>query len=602
MVRFVQPLILTVFILGLSTNAELACDPENSLFDWPGFLLIGLAGVLSVLAWGGKAWGQQLPSLSCVGAFLVFAIWIASRAWLSPVEYLGRGDLTLLGVFAIVYALNAAMFAKASWRCWLIGVQVLVAFANVGLAIYQAKVDPGFHPLPWTGRSSATAGGLFENSAHFAGFLLVPACMLGGILVGGKPKAAARIFAALGLGLCLGGLVLAVSRTAFLAAGVGVFTLAVFAFWPARVEARHRWTAPLGVLAVALALILSAIWVIRPKSDLRSQAAEALASPRFEFQVIAWNQAQDQPIVGTGARTYEIYHRQFRPESIPAEVEEQALAGNEPLQLLAEYGWIGLVLGIACVGIHVGYGVRAIRRELAERRENGAELASGSIAWTIGAIAGLLALLVLSFFETIFHVPAVSLLAAMALGILANPAGSKFPTGRPAAAGAIQAFAVICGLLLIIFGHRYAKSDLREFEAERLAEAGELEASVDKIKEARELDPADPFLPMREAELALEIYGANLEVAADCYLESYELYPQNPRMLIALGQTLDELGRSDSATRYFEEALFRAPTYGVTRYAWANHLLKLGREAEANQALQWANEATAYRWTAEVGH
>lgn len=601
MARIVQPLILVVFVLGLATTAELACDPETSIFDWPGYLLIGLAGVLTIFHCGGKVWGQQLPSRTCVGAFLVFAIWIAARASLSPVDYFARGDLALLGAFLIVYALTAVLFTKSAKRFWLIGLQVGLAIANVGLAIYQAKVDPSFHPLPWTGRGAVTVGGLFENPAHFAAFLLVPACILGGVLVGGKPKASARILAALGLGLCLGGLVLAVSRSAFFAAGIGVFALAVFAFWPARVPIRNRWTAPLGVLAVALTLILAAIWVIKPKADLRGQIADALESPRWGFQLAAWEQAQIQPMVGTGARTYEIFHRQLRPESIPAEVEEQAFAGNDVLQLLAEYGWIGLALGLICVGVHLVHGVRSIRRELAERRVARAELASGSIAVTIGAIAGLLAILVLAFFETHLHVPAVAMLVAMAMGILANPAGALAPTGHPAAAGAIQVSAILAGALLLVFGIKFGQSDLREFEAGRLTKAGELEKSLEKIKEARELDPSDPFLPIREAELTLEIYGANLELAADDYLASYNLYPQNPRLLIALGQTLDDLGQSELATKYFEEAIFRAPSYGVTRYAWANHLFNLGRDAEGAQALRWASEATAYPWTAEVG-
>ncbi|MEM7013318.1 MAG: hypothetical protein AAF585_17745, partial [Verrucomicrobiota bacterium] len=131
---------------------------------------------------------------------------------------------------------------------------------------------------------------------------------------------------------------------------------------------------------------------------------------------------------------------------------------------------------------------------------------------------------------------------------------------------------------------------------------GDFTDSLLELQSARALDPNDPFLHIREAELALEVHGANLEVAAKAYLKSYDIHPQNPRMLIALGEVLEELDRSEEATQYFQEAVFWAPSYGITRYAYASHLLRLGRDADANVAMIWANEASVYPWTAEVDH
>ena len=158
------------------------------------------------------------------------------------------------------------------------------------------------------------------------------------------------------------------------------------------------------------------------------------------------------------------------------------------------------------------------------------------------------------------------------------------------------------GLLLLWNGHRYFQSDWREIRSDQLAETGDFSESLLEIQSARVLDPNDPFLHIREAELALEVYGANLDAAANAYFESYELHPQNPRMLIAFGEVLDELGRSDEATQYFEQAVYWAPSYGITRYAYASHLNRIGREEDANAAMIWASEATVYPWTAEVDH
>lgn len=344
MSRSSQYLIFGVLMLGLTTNAELGCN-DDSLLHWPGFLLIGMAGFLGCALWGRQVWGERLPSLTCVGSLVVFAVWIAVRGYFSPVSFLARADLALIAVAGIVYVMTSTTFASVGWRRWLVGLQLFVGFVNIGLALYQMRFDPHFHPLPWVERTNIPPSGLFENSDHFAAFLLFPACILGGFLVAGNPARRARLLAALGLGLCLGGLALAVSRTGFVAAGAGIFTLAVFAFWPARTKSPQRWLGPSAIGALGLVLALTGGWVFRdPGSplamDIRERIAGAAASPRFEFWKTALTQAELEPVVGTGSRTYEIYSRQLRSD-LPVEIPDQAFAGNESLQLLAEYGGSG---------------------------------------------------------------------------------------------------------------------------------------------------------------------------------------------------------------------------------------------------------------------
>ncbi|MEM7010057.1 MAG: O-antigen ligase family protein, partial [Verrucomicrobiota bacterium] len=474
MTRFVQPLVFVIFILGLTTNAELACSPETTPYDWPGFLLIGLAGALAIGLWGKKIWGTERPSLMCVGTFVVFGLWIAARGFVSPISYFARGDLALLGVFTVVYALCATTFASPSWRKWLIGLQLLIAVGNLGLALYQAIGDPAYHPLPWLERENLRAGGLFEDPNHFAASLLFPACILGGILIGGRQKASLRTLAALGLGLCLGGFVLAVSRSGFLAASVGIFGLAVFAFWPRRVPARNRWTAPLGVAAVALVLVLAGLWVFQSERGSNfAQMVKSHALPKLGLWEPAWKQLVAEPIVGSGARTYEVFNRQHRPESLDAAVGEHAFAENDVLQLTSEYGWVGISLALICIGVHLSNGVQSVIRDLEKRRKSGGELAGTSLALTMGAICALLSMLFLALLEAHLHVPSIAVMAAMSLAILANPTGQirdpNEPERHPAAAGIAQSAAFIAGLLLLWNGHRYFQSDWRELRSDQFA-------------------------------------------------------------------------------------------------------------------------------------
>lgn len=159
----------------------------------------------------------------------------------------------------------------------------------------------------------------------------------------------------------------------------------------------------------------------------------------------------------------------------------------------------------------------------------------------------------------------------------------------------------MAGALLLWFGQGYAQSDWLEFQSRFLTPEAELEQRYELLQKAAMADPGDPFLPIAEAELAVEISRANLQEAEAAYRRSYDLFPQNPHLLVALGETLDELGRSAEATRFFEEALYWAPSYGVTRYAYATHLLRTGKEVEAVDAFRRANEASAYPWAAQSG-
>ena len=115
MSRSSQYLIFGILSLGLTTNAELGCD-DDSLLHWPGFLLIGMAGFLSCALWGRQAWGERLPSLTCVGSLVVFAVWIAVRGYFSPVNFLARSDLALIAVAGIVYVMTSTTFASAVER------------------------------------------------------------------------------------------------------------------------------------------------------------------------------------------------------------------------------------------------------------------------------------------------------------------------------------------------------------------------------------------------------------------------------------------------------------------------------------------------------
>ena len=240
-----------------------------------------------------------------------------------------------------------------------------------------------------------------------------------------------------------------------------------------------------------------------------------------------------------------------------------------------------------------------VRREIRRRREAGVEPASETLAVTIGALCSLVSLGCLACINGHLHVPAIAASAAIALGMLANPSARSRERGNVLAIAVPRIAAIAAGVLLLVFGQKYVRSDLREIDSDRLAASGQVQEALQAVQAARQLDPVDPFLAAKEADRILAVYEGSLTAAAMAYFESYRYYSQNPRVLLRMGGILEELGRPEEATRYFEEALFWAPSYGITRYAYAMHLLQLGRDEEANAALRWASEATAFRWTSD---
>jgi predicted Zn-dependent protease len=100
-----------------------------------------------------------------------------------------------------------------------------------------------------------------------------------------------------------------------------------------------------------------------------------------------------------------------------------------------------------------------------------------------------------------------------------------------------------------------ASSDLALAEAERLLEAGQLEAALGVLGQGEDLSPADPRLPYRRAEL-LEQAGRRSEAIAE-YRHTIALDPQQAMVLYKLGLAYKAAGDKRNAVFYLEQAASR---------------------------------------------
>src|SRR4030095_15333298 len=85
---------------------------------------------------------------------------------------------------------------------------------------------------------------------------------------------------------------------------------------------------------------------------------------RTEIWKIGIEQFKVSPVQGTGAGTFQYYGRLFRPPHLQADPE---YVHNDYLQLLAEYGLIGLATGLVFLVVHFWFGVKALNYFVTER-------------------------------------------------------------------------------------------------------------------------------------------------------------------------------------------------------------------------------------------
>jgi O-antigen ligase len=359
--------------------------------------------------------------------FVPFLLFTAvSARWLTPVPWLGwidsYGWLEAVLVFAV-----ASTLRRSSVRWFLWGTLFAVALGGVAAAAWQRFVDPTWLML---GREQvdqylARSSGFFGSPNSFAALLLLVLPTAGALAAGRRTHLLWRVFFAW-LALVLGfGLVLTISRGAWL----GLFV--ALASWPLWFG-RRSWRVRLGFVAAILAgcVVLA--------------AAGYLASPKIQDRLVhfvrdsgersrpimwraGWREFLARPWTGSGAGSFDTVFEKHRPEGV---VLRPVWAHNDYLNTLSDYGVIGVLLLAVGVGVQIWRARRAGvipsptdvgqggTRELSSGRFRGSHRARDPFAQTIVRQAqaiGLFAFALQLFVDFHFKIPAL----AMAFAIVA---------------------------------------------------------------------------------------------------------------------------------------------------------------------------------------
>lgn len=261
---------------------------------------------------------------------------------------------------------------------------------------------------------------------------------------------------------------------------------------------------------------------------------ELCANNRLAWWGEALELARDHPVGGTGAGTFAIARLRVRDDATPAPQPHSV-----PLQLLADTGIVGLLLGALVVAGTIGGTRGCLRRAGPEIRPACVALAAFPVAYAVHAIVD---------YDLDFL--AVSAPGLVALGALlaAGRPPRRLRAGVPGTIAVLAVLAATIGLLALpALSDRAATGAIVAADEGRLAEA---RASADR---AHALDPLS--LEALSAQASVAEKAGNLRLAETRFVQATKLQPEDPEPWLALGRFhFIETGDLCAAYHAFNEA------------------------------------------------
>lgn len=578
-------------------------------FSLPAFGVLAVAAIVSlpgIRRRGNPAW------LSCLAVALALFCYLAMRAWHSPVDYLWWSDFYTLIAGFTAYLLVALYLTGPTERTWLMIVLLIVALGHALIGLEQFVKDDNFMLFgfmrPALGRR---ASGFFVGPNVLAGYLEVIGIVSFSLVFWSRWRGWVRgIFAYL-CAVCYFGLAITGSRGGYLSAAVSIVVFGLLSLWAVRKIDPHRLSGALltGVTVfTALFLIGSALMSKSFLVDYRLSSLGKALSENSDVRTYNWQAALDQfhqqPAIGTGAGTYLYFGRLFRRVQLQS---DPIHAHSDYLELLAEYGIVGLAGVVVFILAHFRAGVRSIADLAAGEAVAFVPPRTNALALQIGALSAMAALLVHAAFDFNFHIPGNALVYAVVFGILSGSRVRK--ASQPGEAPAsepeeepVELETTAFRLMLPVLGLWMCASGLPKLPGETLGEQArvaldrhlDFARSIELGHKALMYERRNPqiYFNLGEAyrNTALEIEmpffrEPVLRSAIASYQEGLKIFPYDESLWLRMAQSYDRLGEFKKAEESFQKVLALDPNLGILRIFHAAHLKEAGRVAEAEEEL-----------------
>jgi len=552
--------------------APLALDPWAAEgFTLPKEIISAAALVFLLAIRKSGAWRRVFASRGFRWAS-VFTAWMFGVSLLTaraPGEIVPGGIhwLLLWGAYAWGLGADPRQRRKAAF---------LITAAAVPVALFALAQALGFKGgVAWTSEFDQRVFSTFGNPNFLAGYLLAlfPWALVRTLTaVQAKP----RRTLALWMALMLGAFTFARVRGAYIGLGIGVLTalgfLALSEVGKAALQRQRRW------LTVALAaLMLSLVVLLAQQGGLKTFSLSGdTARYRLETWRVTARMVRDHPWFGVGLGNFKVQYPAYQHQGYaPADFVQHPYTltehtHNEPLQVWAEGGVVGLVLLLLMVGTGCAPLVRAARE--------------GSVE-AVGALGGLAALGVFSLSNFPLQLAPMAVLAGWFLSATGFPKAGDLNQGytQENESGGPLAW-VTLGLVLLLSARIFSASvAYRDTLGETSLGHGDLATHFGT--ELVTLSP-DRYRSWFTAAKAWE--GMGMDQAYDRALQGYdEALVRNPMLVEGwLGKAgiLVVKEKYQEAENAAAQGVALAPNGSAIQFVHGTALFNLGRFAEAEVA------------------
>lgn len=328
-----------------------------------------------------------------------------------------REALIKITVFILVFFLAQHLYASASSKEWNTTTTIIAiyVFLMALFSIMQFFIAPGLMYGVIEPRQGGNPFGTYVNRNHYSGLmeLLIPLAAVPAISRPGKY--AARPFLLFVVVLSLVSVVLSGSRGG-LAAVIGECIVLDILILIAKPLERRSWkfitTVSICCMLIVVGLIM--LWldpgIVWSRWEEMAKAPQFVVADRITWITDSYRMARSHLVYGVGLGAFEVAFPAYQKFSTDYVVD---YAHNDYVQLFAESGILGLIVLLAFVCSFFRLSLRQLRHR--GQRCDVAHLTR------LAASTSICGILIHSFCDFNFHIPANALIAAFALAISTLP-------------------------------------------------------------------------------------------------------------------------------------------------------------------------------------
>jgi len=261
-------------------------------------------------------------------------------------------------------------------------------------------------------QSSLSLTSTFGNRNHMAGYLemTLPLALCMAVYAASHFRRFILLYIA-----CIqaGALTLTLSRGGWIGFSGSLVLIATMLPFLSRRSHRKTWTLS---VVTALAALTVIILSSTPAVERLLTLGNGSQTPGMTVRIYIWQSVlhmiQDHPFLGTGPGTFALIFTQYQP---PGLVQQFFMAHNDYLHLIAETGLPAALLMVWTLWVLFRTGAARLKHPSRRIR-----------SWTLGAMAGITAILIHSICDFNLHIPANALLFMVLGAVVCGPVPDSF--------------------------------------------------------------------------------------------------------------------------------------------------------------------------------